>query len=84
MAENKAFSSREEVNDLRKELDAKIEKKLSNDVGLFAEEYDPVGKVMLGNFPQGFSHVALINTALGLMTQEEKRGKKIRKTIVRY
>jgi GH15 family glucan-1,4-alpha-glucosidase len=59
-------------------------KELSNDVGLFAEEYDPVGKVMLGNFPQGFSHVALINTALGLMTQEENRGKKIRKAIVRY
>jgi GH15 family glucan-1,4-alpha-glucosidase len=60
-------------------------KKLSNDVGLFAEEYDPVEKLMLGNFPQAFSHVALINTALGLMTQEQKRGKKIRKApILRY
>ena len=59
-------------------------KKLSNDVGLFAEEYDPSEKCMLGNFPQGFSHVALINTALGLMMQEQKRGKKIRKAIVRY
>jgi GH15 family glucan-1,4-alpha-glucosidase len=59
-------------------------KKLSNDVGLFAEEYDPVDGVMLGNFPQGFSHVALINTALGLMLQEQKRAKKIRKAIVRY
>ena len=59
-------------------------KKLSNDVGLFAEEYDPVGKEMLGNFPQSFSHVALINTALGLMTQEQKRGSKIRKTIALY
>ena len=29
---------------------------------LFAEEYDPVAKRMLGNFPQAFSHVALINT----------------------
>ncbi len=58
--------------------------KLSNDVGLFAEEYDPVGKEMLGNFPQSFSHVALINTALGLMTQEQKIGSKIRKTIARY
>jgi GH15 family glucan-1,4-alpha-glucosidase len=34
---------------------------------------------MLGNFPQAFSHVALINSALGLMTQEQSRGKKIRK-----
>jgi GH15 family glucan-1,4-alpha-glucosidase len=60
-------------------------KKLSNDVGLFAEEYDPVAKAMLGNFPQGFSHVALINTALGLMTQEQKLGKKVRKApIFRY
>jgi len=59
-------------------------KKLSNDVGLFAEEYDPVNKCMLGNFPQAFSHVALINTALGLMTQEQNRGKKIRKVIVQY
>jgi GH15 family glucan-1,4-alpha-glucosidase len=59
-------------------------KKLSNDVGLYAEEYDPVEKIMLGNFPQGFSHVALINTALGLMMQEQKRGKKIRKAILSY
>ena len=60
-------------------------KKLSNDVGLFAEEYDPAAKMMLGNFPQGFSHVALVNTALGLMAQEQKRGKKTRKhPIVRY
>ena len=40
--------------------------RLRNDVGLLAEEYEPVGKRMLGNFPQAFSHVALINTALNL------------------
>jgi GH15 family glucan-1,4-alpha-glucosidase len=39
---------------------------LSNDVGLLSEEYDPVAKRMLGNFPQAFSHVGLINTALNL------------------
>ena len=39
---------------------------LCNDVGLLAEEYDPVGGRMLGNFPQAFSHVALVNTALNL------------------
>ncbi|MBI3127255.1 MAG: glycoside hydrolase family 15 protein [Candidatus Tectomicrobia bacterium] len=38
-----------------------------NDVGLLAEMYDPSGKRMLGNFPQAFSHVALINTAYNLM-----------------
>jgi len=50
-------------------------------VGLIAEEYDPVEKIMLGNFPQAFSHVALINTALGLMMQEQSRVKKIRKAV---
>ncbi len=37
-----------------------------NDVGLLAEQYDPVNKQQLGNFPQAFSHVGLINTALNL------------------
>jgi GH15 family glucan-1,4-alpha-glucosidase len=37
-----------------------------NDVGLLAEEYDPVARRQLGNFPQAFSHLALINTATGL------------------
>lgn len=36
---------------------------LCNDVGLLAEEYDPHDKRMLGNFPQAFSHVSLINSA---------------------
>ena len=39
---------------------------LRNDVGLLAEEYDPASKRFLGNFPQAFSHVALINTAMNL------------------
>ena len=39
---------------------------LCNDVGLLAEEYDPRSKRQLGNFPQAFSHLALINTALNL------------------
>lgn len=51
-------------------------KRLANDVGLFAEEYDPEAKRQLGNFPQAFSHVALVNTALNLMTQEESSGRK--------
>jgi GH15 family glucan-1,4-alpha-glucosidase len=37
-----------------------------NDVGLLAEEYDPRARRQLGNFPQAFSHVGLINTAQNL------------------
>ena len=36
---------------------------LCNDVGLLAEEYDVIGQRQLGNFPQAFSHIALVNTA---------------------
>jgi GH15 family glucan-1,4-alpha-glucosidase len=62
-------------------------RRLANDVGLLAEEYDPVAKRQLGNFPQAFSHVALINTAINLMIHEENRHnghKKKRKRVVRY
>ena len=39
---------------------------IRNDVGLLAEEYDPIAGHQLGNFPQAFSHVSLINTAHNL------------------
>lgn len=39
---------------------------LANDVGLLAEEYDPVAGRLLGNFPQAFSHVSLVNGARNL------------------
>ncbi|MGH9293484.1 MAG: glycoside hydrolase family 15 protein, partial [Acidimicrobiales bacterium] len=39
---------------------------LRNDLGLLSEEYDPVAKRQVGNFPQAFSHVSLVNTAVGL------------------
>ncbi|MGN8259364.1 glycoside hydrolase family 15 protein [Pseudomonas sp. SMSB3] len=39
---------------------------LCNDVGLLAEQYDPADQRMLGNFPQAFSHIGIINTALNL------------------
>jgi len=39
---------------------------LCNDVGLLAEQYDPRAGRMLGNFPQAFSHIGIINTALNL------------------
>jgi GH15 family glucan-1,4-alpha-glucosidase len=39
---------------------------LSNDVGLLAEEYDAAQKRQIGNFPQGFSHLALLASAFSL------------------
>jgi GH15 family glucan-1,4-alpha-glucosidase len=39
---------------------------VQNDLGLLSEEYDPIGRRQLGNFPQAFSHVSLINTARNL------------------
>ena len=50
---------------------------LRNDVGLLAEEYDPRARRQVGNFPQAFSHIALINTALNLVgahPAETRRG----------
>ena len=40
---------------------------IRNDLGLLAEEYDPVQKRFLGNFPQAFSHIGLVNTAHNLV-----------------
>jgi GH15 family glucan-1,4-alpha-glucosidase len=40
---------------------------LRNDLGLLSEEYDPDAKRLIGNFPQGFSHIGLINTAFNLV-----------------
>jgi GH15 family glucan-1,4-alpha-glucosidase len=39
---------------------------LTNDLGLLAEEYDTLHRRQVGNFPQAFSHVGLVNTARGL------------------
>jgi hypothetical protein len=39
---------------------------LRNDVGLLSEEYDPESRRLLGNFPQAFSHVGLIDIARNL------------------
>src|SRR5205085_8754589 len=39
---------------------------VGNDLGLFAEEYDPAEQRLLANFPQAFTHLALVNSAFGL------------------
>ena len=62
LADNLAMMGRrEEASELFEHLLA-----LRNDVGLLAEEYDPIAKRLTGNFPQAFSHIALINTAHNL------------------
>ncbi len=49
---------------------------LRNDVGLLAEEYDPKERRQLGNFPQAFSHLSLVNSAHNLAAHSE--GKPVR------
>jgi GH15 family glucan-1,4-alpha-glucosidase len=64
LADNLALiGRRDEARDLFEQLVS-----LANDVGLLAEEYDPRAKRMLGNFPQAFSHVALVAAADSLAT----------------
>jgi GH15 family glucan-1,4-alpha-glucosidase len=44
---------------------------LCNDVGLLSEEYDPRIKRLVGNFPQAFSHMALVNSAYNVTRMEK-------------
>ena len=55
----------------RKEAEEVFERMLGlcNDVGLISEEYDPQKRRLIGNFPQAFTHVGLINTAMNLRRQ---------------
>jgi GH15 family glucan-1,4-alpha-glucosidase len=56
---------------------------LRNDVGLLAEEYDPIARRMTGNFPQAFSHVPLIDAAL-LLDRAEKQQAPVRSSRMRH
>jgi GH15 family glucan-1,4-alpha-glucosidase len=59
LADNLALMGRHD--DAREQFERLLT--LRNDLGLLAEEYDPKAGRQLGNFPQAFSHVALVNTA---------------------
>ncbi|MGH7504102.1 MAG: glycoside hydrolase family 15 protein, partial [Longimicrobiales bacterium] len=48
--------------------------KRANTLGLYAEEYDPRSGAFLGNFPQGFSHIGFINSALYLARVAGRKG----------
>jgi GH15 family glucan-1,4-alpha-glucosidase len=48
---------------------------LTNDVGLLAEEYDPAHHRMVGNFPQAFSHLALVRAAIAIARAEARGGR---------
>ena len=59
------------LQDRYEEAEKLFERLLSrcNDVGLLAEEFDPITGRMLGNFPQAYCHVGIINSALNLTRQ---------------
>jgi GH15 family glucan-1,4-alpha-glucosidase len=68
LADNYQLMGRE--REARELLDRLL--KLQNEVGLLSEQYDLTSKRLIGNFPQAFSHVALINTAINLSMAAEQ------------
>jgi GH15 family glucan-1,4-alpha-glucosidase len=71
MVDNLALQGR--MDDARRMYERLLS--LANDVGLLAEEYDPIAGRLVGNFPQAFSHVALVHTGLNLMRHEQEMAK---------
>jgi GH15 family glucan-1,4-alpha-glucosidase len=71
MVDNLALQGR--MDDARRMYERLLS--LANDVGLLSEEYDPIAGRLVGNFPQAFSHVALVHTGLNLMHHEQEMAK---------
>jgi GH15 family glucan-1,4-alpha-glucosidase len=63
-----AYADSGRLDDARKLFERLLQ--LQNDLGLLSEEYDPEAKRFVGNFPQAFSHLALVNTAFTLSRAE--------------
>ena len=64
-----AYIQQQRLRDARALFERLLE--LRNDVGLLSEEYDIGGRRFVGNFPQAFTHVALVNSALNLTSVEK-------------
>jgi GH15 family glucan-1,4-alpha-glucosidase len=62
LADNYAFQGR--LDEARETFDRVLA--IRNDLGLLSEEYDPVARRLLGNFPQAFSHFGMVNTAYNI------------------
>ncbi len=66
MVDNLALSGRKD--EAKERLDYLLT--LGNDLGLYSEEYDVHSKRMLGNFPQAFTHVGIINTVRNVLSSQ--------------
>ena len=79
LADNYAMSGR--VDDAEKLFERLVS--LRNDLGLLAEEYDPAGHRMVGNFPQAFTHVGAVYTAFALQEAQQVRKQRSPQTVPR-